>query len=524
MEKSLTERAAFFTEAAVQVKNGDTVIAGVSGGADSICLLFLLCGLRESPGIDVRVVHVNHGIRKEAGEDEAFVKRICEEWHVPFTTVREDIPALALRMKCSEEEAGRVFRYEAFFKEADRICEEKGCGPDRVKIAVAHNMNDNAETVLFRLFRGTGINGLCGIRAVRSGKYDIIRPILDLKRSEIEKILTENGIPWVNDATNETDIYSRNRIRHRILPEAEKIVPAATEHIVNTASQLEEIEDLLGKLEEECFGETTLVGPDSVTIDTVKFMGYHIAIQKRVILKCLKLLSVGGKDLGTEQIDAILELIRKTGNRKLCLARGIRAVREYDRVTVFSKTAPGELQPTALQVSDKTAGTGGEIRAADREIRASGGEIRASGDPVHKDDGETFTAGCRLQSELFLLEELLKEDPLFLKDISVRARSNKYTKWLDYDKINGQAVLRTRQSGDYFFVCKPDGSFGKKSVKDYMIDRKIPPSERDKVLLAAVGSRVLWLIGYRISDDLMIGKDTKKVLKLSLIHDETGIV
>ncbi len=474
------------------ILRGDTVIAGVSGGADSICLLFLLCGLRESLGITVHAVHVNHGIRAEAGEDEAFVKEICGKWNVPFTAVREEVPALSKQWKCSEEEAGRKVRYEAFEKIADFISSKEEIPSDRIKIAVAHNLNDNAETVLFRLFRGTGIKGLTGIPSVREGKYRIIRPLLYMERSEIEKVLRENDIPWVSDATNELDFYSRNRIRHTILPEAEKTVPEAARHIAGTAAQLREIEDLLEKLTGECFAECVKVfsgqdkkAPDGSDhgecykheIDAVKLPGYHIAIQKRLIHRCLKELSCGGKDLGELQIEQILGLLRGNENRRIDLARGITAAREYDRIVIWRGKAE-------------------EARIGNERIK-----------------------GYELISEIFEIEELLKNDPRFIDNISQDDGSNQCTKWLDYDKIDGQVILRTRQTGDFFYVQKPDGAFGKKSVKDFMIDKKIPPSERDDIPLAAAGDKVLWIIGYRISDDLKISDKTEKVLKLSLKYN-----
>ena len=230
------------------LKEGDRVIAGVSGGADSICLLFLLDRYREALGISVEVVHMEHGIRgKESLEDAAFVENFCRERKIPCHIFHRDVPSLARKWKCSEEEAGRRARYEAF----EEICEKYG----GTKIAVAHNRNDQAETLLFHLVRGSGLSGLSGIRPVR-GK--IIRPLLCLTREEIEGFLKEEGISFRTDASNlETD-YARNRIRLNILPLLrEELNPRTCEHLAETAERLALAEDYLEAQAEEAVKKLT---------------------------------------------------------------------------------------------------------------------------------------------------------------------------------------------------------------------------------------------------------------------------
>ena len=190
---------------------GDRVVAGVSGGADSVCLLFVLLKIREEIPFSLHGVHVNHGIRKEAGEDAAYVEQLCSQFGLPFILVKENVRERAAAEKRSEEEMGRLVRYQAF----ESVMKSVGAN----KIAVAHNSNDQAETMLFHLFRGSGLSGLCGIRPVRD---HIIRPILCLERKEIEQYLEERKIAYCKDATNEEDDYTRNRIRHHILPYAEQ--------------------------------------------------------------------------------------------------------------------------------------------------------------------------------------------------------------------------------------------------------------------------------------------------------------
>ena len=190
------------------LKTGDKIIVGVSGGADSVCLLFLLKNLRPKWQLSLEVVHIEHGIRgKESLEDADFVEKLCREWEVPFYLFRRDIPLLSKEWRCSQEEAGRRARYEAF--------EEVRVKTGADKIAVAHNQDDRAETILFHLARGSALRGLCGIFPVRD---HIIRPLLCLKRTEIEEILINAGLSWRTDATNQEEIYTRNKIRLQILP------------------------------------------------------------------------------------------------------------------------------------------------------------------------------------------------------------------------------------------------------------------------------------------------------------------
>ncbi len=453
------------------IKNGDYIVAGVSGGADSVCLLFLLCELRTSMDLTLSVVHVNHGIRSEAGRDEEFVRNLCEKLGVEFTAVKADIPNLAKKLRISEEEAGRKVRYEAFDEEARKLSEKYGCDEGSVKIAVAHNMNDNAETVLFRMFRGTGIKGMAGIPAAKGGRKNVIRPLLGIERSEIEEFLRDRDISWVEDETNGQDIYSRNRIRHNILPEAEEIAPEAARHIAMLAEQMEETEEFLSDLEEKAYKETVKDNSENlIRVDIEKFSHYHPALKKRILHRCLREITSGGKDLGSLQISQLLDLADNTSNRQMDLARGITASREY-----------GDLIIT--------------VKADER-----------SGEPPK------YT----LIQDRFKLSEILEKDPAFTENLLQEAESNKYTKWFDYDKIYGRVVLRTRQAGDFFLTKKSDGSYGRKSLKDYMIDQKIPPSERDEVLLAAIDDKILWVVGYRISDDLKIGKETVNIVRFTL--------
>ena len=206
---------------------GDGLLAGVSGGADSVCLLFLLDELKEELGIRLAAFHLNHGLRgAEADRDEAYVKEICGRLGIPLAVAHENVAEYAAARGISGEEAGRILRYEHMKETAEQFsCQ---------KTATAHHRDDSAETVLFNMFRGSGLKGLSGIRPVRG---EVIRPLLCLSRAEIAGYLEERGIPWCEDSTNGENVYTRNRIRNQLLPWVKENINArAPEHILRLRS------------------------------------------------------------------------------------------------------------------------------------------------------------------------------------------------------------------------------------------------------------------------------------------------
>ena len=208
------------------VKPGDTVLVGFSGGADSTALLQLLWNYGKRIPLQLEAVHVNHGIRgAEALRDQQFCEQFCQERNISFTVVQEDVPAQAARDGLSLEEAGRNARRRVFEHLAEK-CQAS-------VIALAHHQRDQAETMLFRLMRGTGLRGLCGMRPV-NGNY--IRPLLCVDRPQIEQYLLEEGIRWVEDGTNQELDYTRNQIRHGLLAPMEQVMPGCVARMAGTVA------------------------------------------------------------------------------------------------------------------------------------------------------------------------------------------------------------------------------------------------------------------------------------------------
>jgi tRNA(Ile)-lysidine synthase len=304
---------------------GDKVVVGVSGGADSVCLLFMLLKWAEKHPLEIVAAHIDHGIREEAGEDARFVEGLCRKHGLLYCIKRIDVKEFANINRMSEEEAGRRVRYEAFEHFAAHF------GAD--KIAVAHNSNDRAETMLFNLFRGSGLTGLGSIRPVR-GK--IIRPLLCLERHEVEGYLKGRGLAYRSDSTNDLDDYTRNRIRHHILPFVEDcIAVGSVPRMAKTADIILETEDYLEIETGHAYKTCVLLGgkgEEGYRVMVPAFMNLHSAIQNRLLLMLVKNLSPGRKDITYRHIHDFKELFIREGNRSICLPRGLCCTRQYEEV------------------------------------------------------------------------------------------------------------------------------------------------------------------------------------------------
>ncbi len=455
MNRKNTENKVFsFMEKHRMVQSGDHLILGVSGGADSVCLLFLLQEYQKRMPFELTVVHVNHGIRgAAAGEDAAFVEGICRERGVLCRTVSVDVPAYAKAVRCSEEDAGRRLRYQAF--------EETARMSGGNKIAVAHNAQDRAETMLLHLFRGSGLKGLCGIEPVRG---NIIRPLLCLERGEIEEYVRQSGVEWRRDHTNDEDAYTRNRVRHHILPLAEKEVSdRSVIHMCRTADILSETEDYLR-------GQTLAAMQDCVVweraraeIAVERFNVLHPALQKRLLLELCERASPTGKDISAVHVTEALELFERPGNRRLELPYDICVRREYGTVMIG------------------------------RREELPQGEL-----PEYE------------FSEIFVINR--EEVP-----------QNKYTKWFDYDKMEEPPTFRFRQTGDYLTLSDGRGGVLHKPLKEYMVTEKIPRDMRDRIPVLAVGKHVVWLVGYRISEYYKVDGNTERVLQVKIFSEEENL-
>lgn len=453
---------------------GDGVLVGLSGGADSVGLLLVLWKLRETFQISLRALHVHHGLRgAEADRDAAFSRMLCERLEVPFYEFRIDAAKEALDRKCSVEEAGRQARYRLY--EETALAWEKEMYPDltsenagrkeaaaaRVHIATAHHADDNAETVLFNLFRGSGLTGLSGIAPVRGR---IIRPLLWAQRSEIQTWLRQQGQDWVEDSTNQESEYSRNWLRNELLPAVEERLNAqAVRHIDQAGRRIRQADAYLEEVAEEWLQKHAPDGKadaGALAEQAEIVQGY---IVRRLFLKSKMPL----RDVTETHVQAVRELLHQGTGKSISLPHGFRAVNIYGFLEVRPLSHPGERK-------------GGLLPGIQNENLL-----------------QMHTFPCENGDEF---------------------PKNQYTKWFDYDKIKDGLSIRYRKNGDYFTLS----GGGKKKLGRFMIDEKIPEKERDRIPVLADGDHILWVIGYRISDYYKITDETERVLEAEMILPDGG--
>lgn len=449
------------------LEQGDKVIAGISGGADSICLLFVLLELRKVIDFDIRAVHVNHGLRGEdARNDERYVQEICQRKEVPVEIFRKNVELIARNRKQSMEEAGRDVRREAFYETMHRF--------GGTKIALAHHQNDNAETFFLNLARGTGLRGAGGMRPVAG---EMIRPLLCVERKEIESYLTDRGIGFCTDATNLEDDYARNRVRNHVIPYMEQNLNRKTvQHMNQLMEQMQKTADYMDAEAEKVWRQTVKQEADGgYTISDCLFEETPEILRTMVLKKTLIQASGRAKDIEAVHIGQLMKLYKKQCGREADLPYRIQAKRCYEGIRLLKK--PEAPEPAEHNME--------EIRLCfnREEARQTFGDTEISWSVFEK------SPDSKIPCE---------------KD---------YTKWFDYDIIKNGLTIRYRRPGDYITIDKNGNT---QKLKSYFINEKIPQEKRGQILLAAQGSHILWIIGYRTGSCGQIGENTKRILEIRI--------
>lgn len=461
---------------------GDHIVVGLSGGADSVCLLMVLVWLRKEYDFRLYGVHVNHQIRgEEADKDEVFSKEMCEKWNVSFTVVKENVPAAAKSLGISEEEAGRRVRYEAFTRLAEKLEQEKDIST-AVKIAVAHHKNDQAETMLHHLCRGTDVAGLAGILPVRGR---IIRPLLCVTRSEIEAYLEENEQSYQTDATNLEDIYTRNRIRRQVVPYLEQCINAnAVEHMAMAAESLREVNDFMEQTVKEIYKRAVISNQEGRELYLTIFEEQHSVVKRWIIKKILTELSGTHKNIEKAHIMSTVALVDRQVGKQIALPYGITVWKEYEKLCFQKKQDRNEniyQEERKYVISEE-----GKYRFP---------EINSS-----------------IQTRTFSVEygeEILNQIP-----------KNNCTKWFDYDKIGNAVIFRKIRKEDYLQL---DESGHHKLVKAVCKDRKISARERERMWILADGNHAMWIPNVRMSAYYKVTKETRRILEIRYVSlDERG--
>jgi tRNA(Ile)-lysidine synthase len=454
------------------IEPGEGVVAGVSGGTDSVCLIHVLSSLRSELGMRLHAVHVNHMLRGgEADADEEYTVRLCMELKVPLHVLREDVAAAAAELGISVEEAGREIRYSEF----NRHAEASGA----TKIAVAHNRNDQAETVMLNIIRGTGTAGLCGMEYI---KGNIIRPLLSTDREEIEQYCREAGLSPRTDSTNLTPEYTRNKVRLGLFPYIDGNYGA---DIVSSLCRLAENAAVDNRFMEKCASEAygqilRESGEGFVRMDIAGLRDLDPAIRMRVFRQAAANAAGSAKGIGSVHYRALTDLVIKgaTGTQAE-LPRGIRASVSYGTLTVSSA---------------------GSLAGKERHASEFSRQLAVPGTTAVPEIGAELTASVH---------------PTLSIDKYKSLGYNPYVQYFDYDLLKKGIHIRNRRTGDVF---KPFGSSGTKKLKEFFIDSRIPREERSHIPLICRGNETVWVIGYKISDKFKVTENTKKVLKIEFVR------
>ena len=436
------------------ISDGDRVLLGFSGGIDSATLLFVLMESRKELPFDLAVAHVNHLLRQDESErDELFVKNTAKRYGIPFYIEKADVRGYASSNGLSLQHAGRDIRYR-FFNE---LANSEGYS----KIAIAHNLDDQVETFLLRLLKGTGIHGLSSIPLIRSR---IIRPFLYTYRSEIASFAETKAIQCVFDSSNEKTVYERNFIRHRIIPPMEELNPAFREKIVALLMDLTEINVYLdGKKRSFLEKHVNNTGGEIIVhIDDIKHLDRETNFR---VLSGIMMSCVPGFIPLREHIRLIEKMINSGHpNLRLNLPSRLLVKKIYDNLIFSVKPLPETIMETFPLMS-----------------------------------GRNIIARLNI--------DLTVSSP---KKLPAAYPKDPFSAYFDRDKI-GTLVIRTFRPGDRF---QPLGMRGTVKLKDFFIARKIPLEERRHVPLLLSDDRIIWIAGHRIDDRYKINENTKRALKV----------
>ena len=449
------------------IKSGDKVLVALSGGPDSVCLLNILYNLKAELNIEIGAAHLNHLLRdKDAFEDEEYVKTLCKSLDIPCFVKRVDINKYSKDKKMSSEMAGRDARYNFF----DDIIKDEGY----TKIATAHNANDQAETILFRLMRGSGIEGLCGIK-VRRDK--IIRPILCLSRKEVEEYIEINNLKPRIDKTNFEKIYNRNKIRLDMIPYIKENFNEDIIQTLNRMSVLLQKDNEFIENSARSFYEKHCIEQSDYFIIKKEMFDNKEAVVTRVIRYALTNFSKTHYDFEMKHIYEICNLAKNNSGKAIDLPNKIYAENIYGDIYIKERININNIDVKQEIVVNKNEINGKKIFFNDENIEFS----------------------------------VLKNDS------NLDLNQNNFIKYFDFDKINDSISLRKRKNGDKII---PLGMKGSKKIKDLFIDMKVPKEERDCIPLLCFDENISWIVGIRVSEEYKITNKTKNILRVIVERKE----
>ncbi|MBY1319751.1 tRNA lysidine(34) synthetase TilS [Clostridioides difficile] len=443
------------------IQKGDKIVLGLSGGPDSVCLLHVLNRLKKDFNIEIYAAHLNHQIRGiEAQKDALYVSKLCEDMGIIFFVKSINVPKYCENEGLSLEEGARKLRYEMFYEIKDKIKANK--------IAIGHNLNDQAETVMMRIMRGTGLKGLKGIDYIRDNC--IIRPILDVERNEIEEYCEAYNLNPRIDKTNLENIYTRNKIRLDLLPYMkDNFNSNVIESIVRMSNSLKSDNDYIEKEAEAKFREVSNIKEKGfVEINLDDFVCLHDAIKVRVLRNSIKHILGDTNFVDQRHIEDIMSLEDNSKvNKMLTLPRNIFVYRKKDSIILTNEEIVNEEIEFYYNVP-------------------SNGFIKIKE-----------------------LKQIIETQVMSI-DMYKSMKLDNSSKGFDFNKVKGGIVIRSRRQGDKIKLA-----MGSKKVKDLFIDLKIPREERCKIPIITDSEGIICVGDYKISENYKIDENTKEVLKIN---------
>ncbi len=479
---------ALFDSPNTTLRSTSRVLLAVSGGADSTALLYAMCALKAENILSAELIcaHINHQLRgAEADKDEDFVVAEAEKLKLPVITKRVEVRGFAQSNKLSIETAARKLRIENLLD----IAKTNNCDA----IGTAHQKNDNAETILQRLSRGTGFRGLGGIwpRRIFDGNINFVRPLLCVGRDEIIEYLKKRNLKWRDDHTNADCSYRRNFIRHRLLPALQQPrLPRVYGGQECSGSVVEQLFDLSGKAQrfyslvcseaEKVWPNTAEASGEKVTLNLKSFLDQPQPVKVELVRRALARLGSGERDLTHRHYEKILQLAEQAdGGKKITLPNGFTVQREYTHL-IF--TCPKESFTVDEQISNTV------------ELNIPG-QTKFGGHVINV--------------------TILEKNKGFEK---FKAEKTSFVEWFDIDKVKLPLVVRSRQVGDRFW---PLGLAQEKKVGKFLTAEKVPQEMRKKVLIIADNEKIIWLWPVRISEQAKVTNETKKILQLKVAEPNT---
>lgn len=446
------------------IDKNDKIIVALSGGPDSVCLLHILSKLSKEYGITIYAAHLNHQIRGTAAHKDAlYAMDLCAQLGIRYFVKSLDVPTYSKENKLTLEEGARILRYEMLFELKNDLSAQK--------IAVAHNLDDQSETVMMRIMRGTGLTGLKGMEYKRPD--GIIRPLMDVLKKDIEKYCQDNHLQPRIDHTNLEDEYTRNKIRIHLLPYIQKeYAPNIKETLSRMANSLREDSLFIENIADEKFEKiASVIDADTVRVDLDLMENEDVVITKRIIRKAYKHLEGSYNGLETVHLDDVIELIQnQRKDAKINLPKGIIADKKSSYLYITKKEI--KIEPIEYEI---------EIPINKVTVVEELG-IKVEAQRISKEKSKLFSTGSN-------------------------------TKSFDIAKISGKLIMRNRHNGD---KIKPLGLGGTKKIKDILIDSKVSLELRNNVPIICDDEKILWIVGHCISEEAKISELTEEVIRISI--------